>query len=466
VFLKEKHINYVSIIMNKEMNKRIALIVVFVILLSSFVLAAGQEELFIPRDAVTISLLNHNPDPVEPGNIVELRLRLENKGIQKADNIEVEIFPVFPFTPIGDTIQKFNVVGGRTVGSDGVTIKYKLQVAPDAAQGRHEVRLRHRTRGSNWVLSDSFFVEVQTQDAIILLEDVKTIPSVVGPGDTAQLHITLQNIGDSSLRNIRAKLDLVNTPIAPLFSANEQSVRLIKGKESDTVIFTIAADPDAVVKVHKVPLFLDYVDDQGTVFSFNRSIGVRIEEKPDYLLGVEERTVYRAKEKGNVIVSMANIGLAELKFVSMELMQTPDYEVISSPSVYIGNLESDDFETAEFTIKTNRVKGTIPLRVILRFKDGFNKNKQDIRDIPLKIYSSSDAKRLGLVAPANIGNVLFSLIIFVITSVFWLFMLMDLRKTKMVKYKKLLWFILVIGTHVIGALIYFFLGRRKTLGSA
>ena len=40
------------------------------------------------------------------------------------------------------------------------------------------------------------------------------------------------------------------------------------------------------------------------------------------------------------------------------MKETEDYEIISNPEVYIGNLDSDDYETADYAlmVKTVRLK--------------------------------------------------------------------------------------------------------------
>jgi hypothetical protein len=80
-----------------------------------------------------------------------------------------------------------------------------------------------------------------------------------------------------------------------------------------------------------------------------------------------------------------------LKYVTVRLTQTPDYEVLSpSNEAYVGNLDSDDFETVDFTIKP--LVESPRLSVQLEFKDPYNLDFSQQYDLPLRIIT---AKELG-----------------------------------------------------------------------
>jgi len=53
-------------------------------------------------------------------------------------------------------------------------------------------------------------------------------------------------------------------------------------------------------------------------------------------------------------------------------------------------------------------------------------------------------------------------IFLIIVTVFWVSIIMNLSKNKMPKSKKILWWILIIGTYVIGAVLYYLMARDKS----
>jgi hypothetical protein len=56
-------------------------------------------------------------------------------------------------------------------------------------------------------------------------------------------------------------------------------------------------------------------------------------------------------------------------------------------------------------------------------------------------------------------------IIAILASIFWLWMLVDVLMSNKPANEKILWFLVVFFLHLIGALIYFFVGRNRTPGT-
>jgi len=96
-------------------------------------------------------------------------------------------------------------------------------------------------------------------------------------------------------------------------------------------------------------------------------------------------------------VKIVNKGLPDMKFVNVRLFNSSKYRIISPSEVYIGNIDSDDYETADFKLyieKNSDKKVILPLAV--EYKDANNKNYKNIVNLELPLYSSSEAKKLGL----------------------------------------------------------------------
>jgi hypothetical protein len=85
-----------------------------------------------------------------------------------------------------------------------------------------------------------------------------------------------------------------------------------------------------------------------------------------------------------------------------ELLQSDNYDIISSSESYIGNIDSDDYESADFKIYVKRTRDKrvqLPLR--LEYRDSQNRQiKKDII-IQLPLYSASEAKKYGLIKSSN-----------------------------------------------------------------
>jgi hypothetical protein len=63
--------------------------------------------------------------------------------------------------------------------------------------------------------------------------------------------------------------------------------------------------------------------------------------------------------------------------------------------------------------------------------------------------------------------VVFLPIAFLLASVFWIWMLVDcVRNPALQDVQKILWFLIILCLHLLGALVYFFCARGKTGAAA
>ena len=68
------------------MKKSVIFVLVF--LISALMVNAAVSD----TKAITINLVNQDPDPAVAGDIVEIRLGVENKGGVSAENLIIELF--------------------------------------------------------------------------------------------------------------------------------------------------------------------------------------------------------------------------------------------------------------------------------------------------------------------------------------------------------------------------------------
>ena len=60
------------------------------------------------------------------------------------------------------------------------------------------------------------------------------------------------------------------------------------------------------------------------------------------------------------------------------------------------------------------------------------------------------------------GMIVFFWIVGILLSIFWIWMLIDCLVSNMPTGEKILWFLVIFFTHLLGALIYFFVKRSST----
>ena len=285
----------------------------------------------------------------------------------------------------------------RQFGESAVIIKRRVRIDEDAVEGKNELKFRYKFDNDVWIERDPILIDIRTHDAILSVDSVSVDKNALEPGSSSTLNIKISNQADSVLKDIKVSLDIRGTPFIPLGSTNEKSVYKIDKKEAFDFRFNLLADPEAESGAYNIPLKIVYSDELGKIYLKNSTIGLIINAKPDLSITLDESEIFEEGKSGEIVVKVVNKGVTDVKFMNIKLMPRDDYRILSNNEVYLGNIDSDDFETADFNLfaeKTNKKEMKLPL--IVEYKDANNNNYKESIELKLNLYSSSEAKKLGL----------------------------------------------------------------------
>lgn len=241
--------------------------------------------------------------------------------------------------------------------------------------------------------------------AQISIESFSSSPSKVLPGGKLRLSITLENIGENDTSNIIVKLDLSQVPFAPLGSSNEEGISKIKEDDQYVVNFDLIALPNAESQIYKVPVEISFGDIKKTSL-----ISLEVSPKINLDLILDNSDLIKVNDLGKVNLKFVNNGLSQIKSLKVSLQNSPAYEILSTSSVYIGEIDIDDFETEEFTIipKVNNPQ----LVFDLTYRDVNNNEFKETKLLGLNVYTEEQAQQLGLVSQSF--NWFFVVLLFVV----------------------------------------------------
>ncbi len=386
-----------------------AVLIVIAALFAAFCLPASASELYYITSGVypQITLANQDPDPAEPGQTFTAKFKIENTGGEAAKNFVIEALPDYPFSLY--TGNATRIIGSvAQYDDDAPIVDFVMKVDSNAVEGTAKLKIRFKFDSSDWVTQE-FDINIRTHDAMLLTEEIKT-PANVAPGGTADVQVVLRNSADSPLKNIKAKLDLSSSelPFGFVDSIGEKSVYQIASGDTATINFELQAQSEAESKLYRIPLTLNYEDGVGTNYTKSGYVSLTVGDAPDLSLFLTEGTLYE-KTAGKITLQIVNKGLANVKFVTIKLNPSDEYEIVPPDEVYIGVIDSDDFETVDFTLYPKEEKAKLSLT--LSFSDSNNNKFTKEYSKTLKIYSSSEAKKLGLKSGGYTGTILFVIVI-------------------------------------------------------
>ena len=388
--------------------KKSVLIIMFILLLT-FVSAESTtyRTLHFGNKAVA-NIVSYSPLPASPGHYFDLHVKLQNLDGSDISDVRLELVEEFPFSiysgdngPLITSLRR----------NEQILLMYRIKVDEKVAANDNPLRLRYVTPNGQWV-SEPFDISVEELEAVLTIDSVKLEPNLFNQGEVGKVTLSLHNYASTFLKDITLDLDIDESEVfTPVGSTTEKKINALSGGEVRDVSFDLIVNADASSKAYKVPLNIKYYDSAGTEMTKTDYVGVLVGAKPDYRLDMEDTEVFTSGSSGDVVVSISNVGASEMKYVALELQESDDYDVILSNRVQLGNLDSDDFETAQFKIYAKSSK-SFPLKLNVIYNDAYNKKYVDAQEVVLSMFSSREAVRFGLKEQGgSLFNVVFVLIL-------------------------------------------------------
>ncbi len=363
------------------------------VLFIAALLLAGMAAAQGASTDIVIDTIKTEPVPLQTSEYADLWLRVKNNGSATADDVEVAFEPSFPFSV--DPDEQTTWTHDRLLPGQSFQIHLQVRVDPNAVHGTNHLEFRTTSGAGDISITKEVPVEVRTDDAALVIRDV-SFPDSVGPGTASELGFTLENLADSHLKNIDLALDIGDDQPFGTAATTRKRVQSIAPGDTATVTFELRTDESAENGVYRVPVDLDYENEAGTAFSRTESTGIVVGGASQLEVAVDDRELLAAGSRGEVTFRIVNRGQGRARFVSLELPESDDYEVLSSRSVYLGDMEPDDYQTATFDIYAESGLDTLSVPVDLAYKNADGVQSTETRDVEVTLYTSGELSRFGL----------------------------------------------------------------------
>ena len=267
-----------------------------------------------------------------------------------------------------------------------------------------------------------FFLGLQSVSAIALLS---ADSGTLSQGETTPLIIQFENNEGDTINDVTFSMDFTGLPISTVGSS-ESSLDEIEPDDDGRFSFTLKAANDAKPGDYNIPFVLTYKDNTSPK---KGTIGVKIEGDTNivYTASTENPIV---GQTGKINLKIINKGNAAARYVSLRLIPE-GYSILSEDSVYVGTVNSDDFESvtidARFSSKKARAIG------LLEYTDVDNNKITNNIDLPLSVYSEDEAIKLGLMTK---NNTILYLVFVVIIIIVWLIIRSILKRIRKKRSQK------------------------------
>jgi hypothetical protein len=236
----------------------------------------------------------------------------------------------------------------------------------------------------------------------VSIRGVTSNPSEVEPGGTASISISIENIFDYNVYSMDVNLDLSSVPFAPYQSSSEKFLDELDNGDKKTFNFNLIALPSASTGIYKIPVNISYENDAGNRSSKQEIVSITVNSAPKLTLSADSSSILIKGKENSLPVKIINSGLSDVKFLYLSLSDSGGIRILSANEQYLGDISSDDFDTATFSIYVNsNAFSSVNIPVTLKYLDSTNKEFTEVQQITVSTYSLDEAQKLGLVAKPN-----------------------------------------------------------------
>lgn len=389
------------------MKKRTALI--FLALILAVSLSSARQTVLSEANELRIDLLRYDPSPVEPGKSSDVWFEITNLEDEDWFNFEITLTDGTPKLLDSD-VKKLNF--GNLKAGEKITFRFTVTPNKDIIDGDYKLNLGYKSGESKAYMSEPFTIKVKRVNRDVLATDTKVTAiaeqeiGMLTQGEPAELTLTIHNSAEYAMRDITVSLELSSDtiPIAPLGTTSEAKIRIIQPGESTDVSFNLIALPDATSNVYKVPLKIKYYDEIGNNYTKDDLVGLVVDGQPEIHAEVKSNGIYSRFGTGEITLNFVNKGLAKVKFLTVKLgpskekiailgKEFDEYLVLSEEEIYLGDIDPDDDDSADFTLKAMTFDKKLNLPVTIEYRDANNKQHTETLEVELDIHSK---KQLGL----------------------------------------------------------------------
>jgi hypothetical protein len=373
----------------------------------------------VSATGLNVILANQNPDPVTPGNFVFVNIKLTNTNSEDTASTFVSIIDDnhFKLAQGEDRRKNLGVIPALSSSTDSssfIIAKYKVYVEENTPIGLNTLSLTVEESGKTY--NYEFDILVQDSNPTIELVSSTLEEDFLKAGDSQQYTLTFENKNNVVLKDVIITLDLSNVEgqvLSTKSGSNQFYIDTISGKQQEEITLNLVATPNSDSKPYLLPITIEYEDALGNTYTKSVVSSVQIYSKPELTLELESQTKYTTGN-GRYTLSIANPSPTTAKGVELRIISEDAYEVLDGGFQYIGDLDSDDFQTLQsdiFVFNDDAV-----LKVELNYLDAYNKKITETREISLQLYSEDRLNELGLSGESDGGFSFTTIIVLLIVG--------------------------------------------------
>lgn len=368
----------------------IGLILIALVLIGGLALAVPQLE---------VQSFSYDPAPAIPGSKLSVWLQVKNNSSENFNDgfVKLKLDDItigrgnFPFNaPIEELTKSTSIQPFQTV-----TLRYVVDVSPQALSGNYKVTVS-MGKGDSTYLEVAKMIDIVSRKPKIEIIDAPI--TQYKPGSQFEFPLKIKNLGSARAINILVGVDedrtvtstgtVVERPINSIGNSLH-FVDEIEPLEETTVSLSLAIDNTAEVRTYTVPVTIQWQDENRNDYTETRIVGIRVIKEPDIDVSLGEIKLSET-QKGvrELNVDIFNKGASTAKNVIANI-SIENGELLSASKVFIGTLESDDFDSFKNLIKLDQNTNT-QVKMVITFSNANDESITIERTIAVPAPTSAE----------------------------------------------------------------------------
>lgn len=392
----------------KEIKPTITLAIIFLLLISSIFIAPASASTASANLKVTI--VETNPYPAKIGEYLDLTVQVENVGRDRAENVDIEIVPEYPFSIDSKENAVQNV--GALAPSKFASKEFHLFVDKSAKKGVRPIDIRTRIDSSSPWSERSFDIRIGTETfdskGTVELSEIVSSPEVFMPGDRGTITVILNNTATTPTVTIGGKDYDTNARIQaavlrPLtdgvvvLDAPYGEMGLLSPGDSIKLTFNVMVSEDANEGTHNLELAIE-----GNSFDYNSRKNIPLEVDSSNVKVIPSKPLKLVNGEATVEFDVANTHPNGFNSVSIR----PEAEGVDFYPVeyFIGPMDPDELFTIKFDAVTDssmesKGKTSEPLNLSLSasYSNGINKHENLVSNLRIQQVEENQEGNSGLI---------------------------------------------------------------------
>ncbi len=332
-------------------------------------------------NALTVTVQSSvTPSTIVPGNSGYLEYIITNAG---TNPVSVNLLSLQLDSPmIADSYSKSL---GSVAGSSSGSAIIKFTAPSGTASGFYSAKATIRVCDTS--------CEDYIQYSIIKVQSPSTIeitaePDSLKPGQNQTVTFTLRNKGEAVNSIVFTWADASGN-ILPLGSDNRKLITSIGSNSAYLVPIKMVVSPDANQGIYPLSISLSYSDQTGREQNISSTLGIRVAGDFKFIVSIESQSLVAPGMPGTAEIKIANAGTQEAQFLTISLLESSPLGSIKPAVIYVGNLESDDYDTETVSYVVGSTSpGDYPLNMEISYKDIYGNSYSDIYSAGITVSSS------------------------------------------------------------------------------